>query len=231
MRSTCLLTSKNLDMKRQASFTQQPYTKKTKTFDNTKPKYQRQNASLALGGPELKYHSVAFNTDATTTGTIVDLSTLAAGDTALLRDGNKINVKSFELRIAVEKEDIAPNATLRFLLVRDKQANIAAIPNITGYVLDAITPQSLRAIGFLSRFDILMDKTMVLNQTNSTAGCLQKAFIKKYIKVRFDGITTFTDGTSAVPASNSYSLIYFSDITAGATDINILGQCRMRFIG
>lgn len=150
--------------------------------------------------------------------------------TNLYRDGNKINVKSFELRIAIEKEDIAPNATLRFLLVRDKQANLVSIPSIP-YVIDTITASSLRSIGFLSRFDVLMDKTMVLNQTNSTAGCLQKAFIKKYVKVKFEGITTYSNSTSGVPMTNGYSLLYFSDITAGATDINILGQCRMRFIG
>uniref|UniRef100_UPI004048C8EC hypothetical protein n=1 Tax=Polynucleobacter sp. TaxID=2029855 RepID=UPI004048C8EC len=150
--------------------------------------------------------------------------------TNLYRDGNKINVKSFELRIAIEKEDLAPNATLRFLLVRDKQANVVALTPITN-VLDTITAESLRTIGFLSRYDILMDKVLVVNQTNSTVGSLQKAFMKKYVKVRFEGITTYANSTASVPATNGYSLLYFSDIAAGATDINILGQCRMRFIG
>ncbi len=71
-------------MKRRASTSQGMYTKKTK-YDNSKPKYARQNARLAVGGPELNYHTVTFNTDATTTGAIIDLSTLAAGDTNLLR--------------------------------------------------------------------------------------------------------------------------------------------------
>uniref|UniRef100_UPI0040482E38 hypothetical protein n=1 Tax=Shewanella sp. TaxID=50422 RepID=UPI0040482E38 len=216
-------------MKRQGSFYgEQVYTKKTKS--TAQPKLSRQNATLSIGGPELKYKDTAFVADATTTGTIVDLSTFASGDTAITRDGNKIAVRSFELRIAMEKESLVPNVLMRFLLVRDKQPNVAAIPSI-GYILDTITVESLRNISFLSRFDVLMDKVVVLNQTSSTASGYQKAFLKKYVKVKFDSITTFSDGTASIPTSNSYSLIYFSDVASGTTDVNILGQCRMRFVG
>lgn len=48
------------------------------------PYYKKPSVSLA---PELKYNDTAFNTDATTSGAVIALSTFAAGDTALLRDG------------------------------------------------------------------------------------------------------------------------------------------------
>jgi len=191
---------------------------------------RKQNTSLTQ---ELKYNDVTFNTDATTTGTMVALTTFASGDTALLRDGNKILVRSFELRVKCELESITANATLRFCLVRDKNSNMAQAPlaTATGF-LDTITPESLRTVGFMSRYDVLMDKTFALNQSASNAAGFQKLFFKKYIKVpQSDALVSFGDGTASIPVSNSYTLLYFSDLASGVADVNILGTCRMRFVG
>jgi len=210
-------------MKRKSTTTQGSYQKKAKY---AKPSYKRQNASLSL---ELKYNDTAFNTDATTTGAVIALSTFAAGDTALTRDGNKIDVKSIELRIRLELEAVTTNAVCRFVLVRDKQPNYAASPLATaGLFLDTISPESLRAIAVLSRYDVLMDKTVSLNEGS---GAVQKMFFKKYIKIRDNSITTFPDGTATIPSTNSYNLFYLSDVAAGATDVNVFGQCRLRFVG
>lgn len=190
---------------------------------------RRKSASVSIT-QELKFNDTSFNTDATTTGAIIPLSNVATGDTVLLRDGNKIQVRSFELRVRLEAEAQAQNSVVRFLLVRDKNANNTAIPSIP-VVLDAITPESLRLIANLSRFDILMDKTISLNQTSGTGGAVQKAFFKKYVKVRDPYVTSYADGAAGVPISNSYTLLYFSDVVAGVTDTNVTGTCRMRFVG
>lgn len=210
-------------MKRKSTTTQGSYQKKAKY---SKPSYKRQNASLS---PELKYNDTSFNTDATTTGAVIALTTFAAGDTSITRDGNKIDVKSVELRIRVELEAVTQNAVCRFVLVRDKQPNQAASPlaTATGF-LDTISPESLRSILYLSRYDVLMDKTVSLNEGS---GAVQKMFFKKYIKVRDNSVTTFADGTAAIPVTNSYNLLYLSDVAAGATDVNVFGQCRLRFVG
>lgn len=192
---------------------------------------QQRRKSQALVGltQELKFNDTAFNTDATTTGAIIALSTFAAGDTSLLRDGNKILVRSFELRVRLELEAVTQNAVCRFLLVRDKNANIAAPPTIAGSIITAVSPEALREIAYMSRYDVLMDKTITINEGS---GAVQKAFFKKYIKVPQDqALTSFSDGTAAIPVSNSYSLIYLSDVAAGATDVNVFGNCRMRFVG
>lgn len=116
------------------------------------------------------------------------------------------------------------------MLVRDRNANASA--TAIGNVIDSITPESLRVIGNMSRFDILMDKVVVLNNTSDTAGSLQKAFFKKYIKVPTEeSLTCYVDGTASIPITNSYSLIYLSDVAASIDDVNIYGQCRMRYVG
>jgi len=206
-----------------------PY--KKRNIGPTRPNYQnapRRNPVTLT--QELKYQDTAFNTDATSTGAIISLSNVAAGDTALTRDGNKIAVRSFELRVRLEAEATTQNSVIRFLLVRDKNSNNAAIASIAS-VLDSASPESLRLIANLSRYDILMDKTITLNQTSGTGGAVQKGFLKKYIKVRDNQVTSFADGASGVPITNSYSLIYFSDVATGIVDTNVFGQCRMRFVG
>uniref|UniRef100_UPI004047E422 hypothetical protein n=1 Tax=Yoonia sp. TaxID=2212373 RepID=UPI004047E422 len=82
-------------------------------------------ASVTLAA-EKKFNDVSFATDATTTGTIVALNTIAAGDTALLRDGNKILCKTLYIKCNYVLEDIAQSALMRFMLVVDKNANVAA---------------------------------------------------------------------------------------------------------
>lgn len=183
----------------------------------------------SFAGQEIRYHDVTINADANTTGVILDLSTIPQGDTALLRDGNKTSIKSVELRIGCELEDITKNATIRFLLVIDRQANLAAIPSI-GYVLNSIAPSATRNIGFQDRFVVLMDKTFTLNQSASNAAGFQKMFFKKWVKMP-ECITSFNDGSTAIPTTNSLSLIYFSDLAAGVSDVNVVGQARMRFQG
>jgi len=189
-------------------------------------KYSQKKMGVGLEA-ELKYNDTSFNTDATTTGTVVSLATIGAGDTALTRDGNKIIVRSFELRVALELEAVTQNATVRMVLVRDKNPNGLQFSAFNS-VFDTVSPQSLRIIGALSRFDILMDKTFCIN---NNSGAVQKYFFKKYVKVRDNNLISYQDGTAAVPYSNNYSLIYCSDVAAGIADVNVNGQCRMRFVG
>ena len=188
---------------------------------------RRRSASVPSSlKPELKYFDTAFSTDATSTSTVVQLTSVAAGDTALTRDGNKLAMRSLELRIKGNLEATTQNATIRFVLLVDKQANNGTIS--WGTVFDSESPQSLRLIASLSRFDILMDKVITVNATSTSA--LQKFFFKKYVKIP-NIIASFTDGTAAVPYTNSLVLMYNSDVATGATDTDVFGQARLRFVG
>lgn len=224
--------SKFLEMKRGATtlLVRNPkYTKKQRFIGPVRNNYasapRRSNQSSALK-PELKYFDTAFTTDATSTSTVVQLNSVAAGDTALTRDGNKLAMRSLELRIKGNLEATTQNASIRFVLLIDKQPNNATIS--WGTVFDSESPQSLRLIASMSRFEILMDKVIIVNATSTTA--LQKFFFKKYVKMP-NIVSSYTDGSAAIPYTNSLILMYNSDVATGITDTDIFGQARLRFVG
>lgn len=200
-----------------------------------KPKLNRQPArrnvnttpNRNLLAVELKYNDVNSTVDITTTPTVVGLNTMSSGDTVILRDGNKIQCRSIEIRAAMTAEIATTNAIIRMVVVHDKNANLAD-PTWT-QVFNTATPQSLRAIGNMSRFTLLMDKTFALN---NVGGGTQKLFIKKYLKIPQDlQLTSFTDGSATTPVSGSLTLMYLSDVVAGVIDTDMQLQVRTRFIG
>lgn len=217
--------------RKQPSFAQksQPAAKKARRATTRVP---RQATSLA---PELKFLDTAFNTDASTTATIVALTTMATGDTIITRDGNVISARALELRVNSSLEAITQNATLRFVLVCDHGANAAA-PTFSGTattsVFDATTIQAMRNLSCLDKYTILMDKTFVINQSASNAGGVQHHFFKKWIKIppQCQEIR-YQDNTSAILMKNALSLLYIADVASGVTDVDIAGQARLRFVG
>jgi len=194
--------------------------KRTKTIG---PSYSAAMKTLAH---EIGYFDAAIATDATTTPTIIDLNNMASGDDNTTRDGNKIGMIALGLRITFENESIAANTRTRYVVVLDPQSN--AVAPVWTDVFTAATIESQRKIGTLSRYKILMDKTVTCNATTSTAGAFQKGFFKKYIKMP-NNIAAYTSGAAAVPWTNSLSLMYISDIAAGVADQNVVGTSRLFF--
>lgn len=184
--------------------------------------------------PELKFNDGPFTTDATTTGAIIALNQMAAGDTALLRDGNKIRMKSIQLRFFLNLEAATTNAIVRMFIVYDRQSNLAnpSIATAGTGPLDTITIQSLRQVATVSRFKVLWDHVYVLNQQNDTVTCLQIVNDEIFLKIPEDcQLTTFADNTQAAPISGGLYLMYFSNLAAGAADVDVNGQFRLRFWG
>lgn len=184
--------------------------------------------------PELKFNDVSFVTDATTTGAVISLNNFAAGDTASTRDGNKILQKSIHLKYTCELESLAQNAVCRFIIVYDGQPNLAA-PSIatagTG-PLDAITPTAMRQIATVSRFHVLSDNTFEINSQSDTAGALAIRYFETYIKIpeKYQAVTFGSSGATE-PVTGGLYLMYLSTVAAGATDVNVVGSARLRFIG
>lgn len=198
----------------------------------TKPTYFKQNAGLK---PELKMLDTDITTDATTTPVITSLNTLATGDTISTREANKIMMKSIELRIAYDNEDVTANNRLRIVVGIDKNANItnpSFFGSATSSIFDGNTPLigALRQISTMSRFVILKDKVITLNQTSD--GALQKGFIKIYVKIPDEyQIASYQNSSSAVPMTNNLFLAYVGDEAAGVADMNFVARCRLRFVG
>lgn len=223
-----------INMKRKATTTKRPVLKRQKTTMLIVPTRRRQQKSMIIPD-ELKYNDVSISTDASTTETVVALTTFAAGDTALLRDGNKIVCKSIELRINMANEAVTQSNTVRFVLVKCMQCNATAPTWYQGGVLtdvfDASTVTARRAIISASRYRILMDETIVVNQmTGVAASAPTQAYFHKYLKLSQD-VTQFFDGTAAVPMTNAYYLMYVGSTASGVTDLDIAGTARLRFVG
>lgn len=201
------------------------------SYKKKKPDYKRQKAVSVGIGQERKFNDVTVNTDASTTSTEVALTTFAAGDTALLRDGNKALVKSIELRINVANEAVTQNNTVRFVVVMDHQSNVAQCTwNGTGAVFDAATTVARRLVANIPRFTILMDKTFTVNQGSD--GAPQQLYFKKYIKVNPDTqLVCWQDGASGIPVTNAITLMYLGSTASGATDLDVQGTVRVNFVG
>jgi len=178
--------------------------------------------------PEPHYFDADLGGDATTTPTIVPLASVGAGDTNVVRDGNKIAMRSLNLRISYDTESIAQNVRARFVVVVDLQSN-GTSPAWTD-VYDSATIESQRLVSALPRFVVLMDKTVSINSTTSTAGAFQKAFFKKHIKLP-NIVANYASAAAAVALTNSLTLMYISDVAAGGTDLNVAGRSRLTFVG
>ncbi len=221
-----------MSMKKQNKRGGTPY----KRFKPTqRPPYKATTPAGIISLPvELKFNDSAIAGDATTTGVIVQLNSIAQGDTALTRDGNKIIQRSLYLRVAYDLEALTQAATIRFMVVLDKQANVAAATIAASGTgpLEAITIESQRRINTVSRFLMLCDETVTLNQPSGTGGALAKGFWEKFIQIPKTGqLASYLDGSAGIPMSNALALMYFSDVAAGAADVNVVGTARLRFTG
>lgn len=199
--------------------------------EGKKPMFKKKSVTdiSQMLGDDLKFFDASFNTDATTTPTVVDLNSFAAGSTVFDRIGNKVAMRSLELRVRYSLEIITTNILARFVVVYDKNSNTAA-PTWT-QVFDAATIESQRLVNNRSRFTILMDKVIAINQTSG--GGVQKGFFKKYIKLKDPSVqfASFEDSSNNQPVTGAISLMYISDVAAGTTDLDVVGTCRLRFVG
>lgn len=210
-------------------------------FKKPRPSIQRQPsimmADFNRGGgggrrqltlaPEKKFNDSSSTVDSTTTAVVVNLNTMAAGDTALLRDGNKILTTSVQIRATIRNESATISTVNRILVVHDKNSNGTA-PTAAQVFEGTPGVTSLKSISNASRFTTLLDKTFV----NNSDGSFNYTYINEYVKVpQALQLTSFADGTAAVPISGSLSLIYIGSEAAGVADTDVILQARCRFIG
>lgn len=191
---------------------------------------RRKGGAVALQA-EKKFFDTSDTTDVTTTATVVNLNAVGAGDTALLRDGNKILCKTIQIRAKLTVEAATANTICRYLVVHDKNANGTA-PTAAQVFEGTPAVTSMKNISNASRFTTLLDKVVLMNQQDSGGGNLFKGYISEFVKVPGNlQLTSFADGTAAVPTSGSLSLIIIGDVAAGAADCDAVWANRLRFIG
>ena len=185
----------------------------------------KRTKSVALA-PEKKFFDVAISQAANLATTTVGLTAIGAGDTAVLRDGNKISVKSIHVKITGANKSLSSNNTVRFALVKNMQANGGS--TLWTNVYDASTITAQRNVQTVSQYKVIWDEVIDVNQTSD--GALQRFSFDRFVKLPSE-VTTYAQAAAQDPMTNSYSLLYIGSNNLGANDLTVTGSARVRFIG
>lgn len=199
--------------------------KATKRPRLSKPALRRTKSSVSLA-PEKKFNDVTFTNAANLTGYDIGLTSIGAGDTALLRDGNKIMVKSIYVKLTGSNKSLTQNNTVRIALVKNLQANGGNTS--WNNVYDSLSVTAQRNVQTVSQFQVIWDQVIDLNQGSD--GALQRFFFEKFVKVPPE-TTTYAQSAAQTPMTNAYSLLYLGSTALGGNDMAIQGSARVRFIG
>lgn len=194
----------------------------------------RPRAVLRTGGllpnptnVERKWKDTQVLDDATSTASITCLNLMTQGAGPSQRIGQRILVKSIQLRAHISREDVASTTTevMRIMLYYDRQPN-GALPAITDINVTNATA-SLRSMANTGRFFCLMDENVVISTANGGNSYeIFDKFIKCNLPVYYNAGNA---GTIADLSTGSLLLIYVGDQAAGADDINVVANARLRY--
>lgn len=210
----------------QRKATKAPPTKRARADSSTR-------IAKIVAGSEAKYNTVDLATDINTTGDIIQLSSIAQGNTNLTRDGNKIQYKSIDIRMAFAQTAVATAtgpSLVRVILVIDRQANANAAT--FAELLAAATITSHSNITAFGRFHVLLDEVIQIdpNTLSETAQMYYHKFLK--IPANTWSLVNYNVTTATVPYSNSLSLFLLGNIANGvAGEVSMTGEARLKFIG
>ncbi len=158
-------------------------------------------------------------------GTIVQLTNLSQGDSAITRDGQQVKLTSLQFRAFLDMNASAVDTNITILLVRDNQTNQAIYT--TGDVLattaNRVSVLSPVSINNASRFRILKRWQYALSAaSNSSVSIVFSKALNE--KIRYDAnVGDITDLTRS-----SLSLLFISDEPTDEPVVTFV--LRLRFI-
>lgn len=149
-------------------------------------------AKKACYNCEKKRYQFASTSTITTTWNIIDITDIDQGDLVTTRDGNKISVFGFKMKLVINTNQSATTSqSVRFIVFRDFQGN-AGDPTIDTVGASNLLNSSVgvdmthpRNPATISRYQILMDKVITFNKQAITADgpqeqwCISKWFMFK----------------------------------------------------
>lgn len=185
---------------------------------------------------EWKYLDVTINQDINTTATYTLLNGLAPGTAANQRVGQKVTIRSLELRLKLTTTAATGvNQVCRYLLLLDRQANGAAPAAVTDFLVGQSTTAP-RQLANRKRFKLIRDNTFpmggVLNGAGTGSAEPSDRYEKDYVKFKRPLIVEYNAGvagTIADIASNSLFFVTFGTEVAGNTDVGCTGYIRIRY--
>lgn len=183
------------------------------------------NSLKNLINVEFKWHDVHLGSTVSSTGTWLLLNGIGQGDTATLRDGNQIRLKSIEAKAQFKLSASATTTTIRQMLVLDMDPD-GTTPTISD-LLDSATAAPIvapRNMENRRRFLILKEKMINLSDGSSKVSC-QKTFYKQLdIKPIYNG----TSSTIAGIKEHALFMVYVSDQATNTPTIE--SHHRVRYI-
>lgn len=220
-------------MKRTATWTvSRPASKRTSARRYPRVPVLRQYQPRMFSLAEWKYTDVFVNVDINTAPTITLLNGLVPGNSASQRVGNKVTIRSLEMRARVQT--IAATGVeqfCRWFIVLDRQANGAAPAAITD-ILTANSVIALRNLENRKRFKIIVDKAFPMGATSVSTGTVCSRMYKVYIKFRRPILVEFNNGVAGTIAdivSNAIHFCTLGNVVAGNTDANLQTTVRLRY--
>lgn len=218
-----------------------PYRKKT--YRTKFPRYPKnKSTALAVASKALKTtlalkrlvnvekHIRDFQITSTTVssaGLITNLSLIAQGDSSNERDGDQIKVLSISCNMKYNINVLVPVATIRMLLVEDKQTNGAQFT--LADLLDDVSVNDGLVSNYnqdnMYRFNIVWDKVVTL-ATNGTGSRLVYKTASMQKRIRYE--LGEAGAVIAALSSSSYSLVLLSDHSANMPTVTFF--CRVKYV-
>lgn len=138
---------------------------------------------------EKHFHTVGSAPVIDNSGSVLNLTSIAQGDTIQTRTGNSIFIRSISMKFNPYTLQTGVATHLRLMLIQDNQQVSDTVPSIPE-MLESVDVLSHLKVQTLGRFSVLWDKNVLLDQVSNR----QKYFEYKnhtiQHHVRYNGTTT-----------------------------------------
>lgn len=170
---------------------------------------------------EYKFHTTESNSVITGTATLVQLTDIDQGDTAVLRDGNSVKLKRIDFSGFVKASATANSTSaIRIVIFRDREATSTMAT--AGQVLTTVSLESAYNPLNEKRFTILADRCAPVAY-NGPASAVIRVGMDLDSKCLWDG----TNGATNAREGNIYALFISNEPTVGP---HLFWQSLVRFI-
>jgi len=204
-----------------------------KQVDQNQSRVIQRLVKLTRGiAPERKFFdtSLSFINVADTAGAIVQITSIAQGDTVGTRTGNKIRIKALYVQVRVSTQSLAGLAEeyVRFMVVQDMQQVSDTAPTVANIVNNTALPQNaLPLVASQGRYRILhtfklFDGQMLL-ASNATQSSTQT-----WVKYGLDIPVTYNDTASSDIQKNGIYVICYTNEPTDVIDCD--GLARVTFV-
>jgi len=183
------------------------------------------SATKKLLNVEYKFHDVQLTgVGLTETGTIVQLTNIAQGDTDQTRDGSQVKLTRLDIKYFLGSHVDQPLTQVRVMLIHDKQTN-QAIYSLADLLVDSSTSDNIVSPLNLDnkyRFRILYNKIHSLTNSGSNHAINRKIHKELNMRIRYDASTA----AIADITSSSLSLVLISNQPVNQPAITLFSRIR-----